>query len=165
MLKYFQEAEKHHGKPSRVRCDYGGENIEVARYMITDRGLNRGSVLTGPSIRNQRIERIWRDCWRSVLRLFSCLFTHMEERERSVDYGDPLCTLCLHYVFVPRVQKIMDEWVSAWNNHPIEGCGNSTPLQLRESGLLQRYGSPSRFIRDVFDVPFDSSDAEDNFGS
>ena len=164
VLKYFRAAEQIHGKPSRLRCDFGGENIAVAEYMLRDRGINRGSVLTGPSNRNQRIERVWRDCSRSVIKLFSRIFTFLEERQRSLDYADPLCVVCLHYVFVPRIQHLLDQWVAAWNSHPIEGCGNQSPLQLREAGFLQRFGSASRHIREVFDGPLPADTSEDDYG-
>jgi len=48
----------------------------------------------------------------------------------------------------------MDEWITSWNCHPIEGCSNFTPLQLREAGFLQRFGSTSQPVRHVFDGPF-----------
>jgi hypothetical protein len=164
VLQYFKAAEKINGKCSRLRCDYGGENMHVAQYMLEDRGINRSSVLTGSSIRNQRIERIWRDCSRSVIKLFSRVFGYLEERDKTLDYTDAVCRVCLHYVFIPRIQQLIDEWVLAWNNHPISGCGNLSPLQLREAGFLHNYGSTSSFVRDVFDGPLHSDITPDEYG-
>lgn len=41
-LCYFQEGVVHYGMPSRVRGDRGVENYDVARFMISKRGTNRG---------------------------------------------------------------------------------------------------------------------------
>lgn len=40
--------------PSRVRGDMGGENVQVADFMIHHRGVGRGSYLTGSSRFNTR---------------------------------------------------------------------------------------------------------------
>jgi hypothetical protein len=45
--------------PLAVRSDYGGENMGVAHIMKEDVGPE--SYIAGPSTRNQRIERFWRD--------------------------------------------------------------------------------------------------------
>ena len=56
MLRCFRTAVVEYGFLSRVRCDYGGENVDMARLMITTRGTGGGSVITSSSTHNQCIE-------------------------------------------------------------------------------------------------------------
>ena len=50
-----------------MRCDHGTENIEVARFMLNAHGVEGSHVLTGLSVHNQRIERVWVDVVRYIV--------------------------------------------------------------------------------------------------
>lgn len=53
----FLESTKSFGWPSRVRADWGGENVGIQAEMEQARGTGRASFFAGPSTHNQRIER------------------------------------------------------------------------------------------------------------
>ena len=62
MLSLFRRATNVWGQPSHVRADDGGENIAVGGLMIRcGGGGSPGSFITGPSVHNTRIERLWRE--------------------------------------------------------------------------------------------------------
>ena len=83
-----------------VRADNGGENIAVGEFMVWFRGENRGSFLTGPSVRNTRIERLWRDVVECVVSVFSSIFLFLEDR-LLLDTADDRDMYALHYIFGP----------------------------------------------------------------
>ena len=133
---YFVDAVDKYGLPSRVRSDQGKENKLVAEYMLECRGENRGSMLTGSSIHNQRIERLWKDMHYSVTKTFYRLFYYLEEL-RLLDPSNDMHIYSLHYVYLPRINHALAVFKNGWNRHGIRTEHASSPEQLFVAGALQ----------------------------
>jgi hypothetical protein len=137
VLRHFLQAVDVYGLPSRVRADKGGENVLVSDYMLSHprRGTGRGSFITGRSVHNQRIERLWRDVFSACLAPLYYTFYHMEE-EGLLDPVDELDLYCLHYVFMPRLHQQLESFRKAYCRHKLRTEHNHTPLQLWTRGVM-----------------------------
>lgn len=150
MLKLFSQSCHMYGVPSRVRCDRGGENLDVALFMSLVRGSGRGSVIAGRSVHNQRIERMWRDVATQVTEFFYNLFYSFED-EHLLDLDNRCHISALHVVFLPLINIRMLEFRSAWNNHRLRTEANRTPIQLWLTGMLQNINSSHAATVEIFE--------------
>lgn len=165
VLKLFLEATGKCGWPSRIRSDLGGENIDVARIQIEARGVGRHSHIAGASVHNQRIERLWRDTFRCVCHPFYSLFYEMENCG-IISPVNETDLLCLHYVFLPRLNLQLEHFSESWNNHILRTEG-LTPLQMWTRGMCIAVPSVVNQPMDDFGIdhgqsinPFDQGSVE-----
>ena len=140
VLALFENGVQRWGLPSRVRSDYGMENYLVGCYMIQYRGLNRGSIITGSSVHNCRVERMHRDVYSGVLVFYSNIFQDLEH-EGLLDVLNDVNLFSLHHVFIPRIERSLQEFVDQMNHRPVSTERNLSPLQMWESGMLENFHS------------------------
>ena len=131
VLNLFLDAINRDGNlwPSRIRVDKGVENVLVCDAMVQARGEGRGSFIAAPSTHNQRIERQWRDVFRCVCHLYYYLF-YAKESIGILNTDNQIHLFALHLVFIPRINKALDEFCEAFNHHKVCTEGNWSPYQI-----------------------------------
>ena len=128
----------------------------IAEYMLIN-GNKRNPMITGSSVHNQRIERLWRDTYRCVLSIFYQVFYHLEDNQ-VLDPTSDLDLFCLHFVYLQKINDALKAFMTGWNNHALTTENNKTPIQLYACGILFSSSSSSMppgysFDSDLLELP------------
>lgn len=75
-----------------------------------------------------------------VIRYYEHLFHHLE-RSGVLDVLDEKCLFALHVVFIPRINRALNEFAADWNNHPLSTEGNRSPLSVWHTGVMTMINS------------------------
>ena len=95
---------------------------------------------------NQRIERLWGDLRRVVLRSFQHLFFYMES-EGILQPDNEMHLFALHFVFLPRINAA----VVQWNNHSIRKTGGFSSRQLYVNGIIDVHDRNYSAVQNIYD--------------
>lgn len=80
---------------------------------------------------------------------FYTLFYSFED-EQILNPEDDTQKMALQVVYKPEIQKRLDLFRHAWNNHKIRSANNRTPTQMWMEGMLANSEQESTAINNVF---------------
>ena len=146
--------------PSRIRVDKGSENGDICAFIESVNGADRASFIAGPSVHNERVERLWRDVFTKVNDYYFVLFNHMTEK-KMLDIADDVQLFCLQFTYLHRIDLHLQQWMAAWNNRSSGPLNGKSPdmVWMNDLQTKARGSQVSTAIRNAVVVPAAAIDA------
>ena len=108
-------------------------------------GENPKAVIVGPSTANVRIERLWLTLGTQKIAAWRVLFESME-LTMGLDVNNDIHIWCLHFVFLPRLNRELEQWRNRMNNtrHTADRAAGRrrTPQEMFTHGLRELRANP-----------------------
>jgi hypothetical protein len=163
VLDAFLEGVSQYQLPLHVSGDFGGENVKVAEYMIRHRGPGTKAFKAVPSTHNTRIERLWRDMRENTIQSYIDLFRGFEEDGMMLT--NLLHIFTLQFLFMPRIQADLDQFVNMWNTHKLSTERNRTPQQILNFYMVDSTAAPEIVDSEVEEFEEDNVDLDPRFSA
>ena len=80
------------------------------------------------------------DIYSGVLPFYERIFEAMED-EGTLDILDDVHLYSLHHVYIPTINRSLEEFIEQIKNHPVSSENDQSPLQLWERGMLENMHS------------------------
>ena len=74
------------------------------------------------------------------------------EEINILDPDNDIYLFCLHYIFIPRINRHLEMWKAAWIRHSVRSEHNKTPEQLYTCGLQSIAYSNSHIVEETFEA-------------
>jgi hypothetical protein len=66
-----------------------------------------------------------------------------------LDPDDEVHLMALHFIYIPKINEAIEQFVDQWNNHPLSTESNFSPRQLWTIGMLDTRNPASCAVQDV----------------
>ena len=68
--------------------------------------------------------------------------------------------LVLHYVFLPRINRVIESFTSGWNDHQLRTEHNWSPNRIWNNGMIDRRNRNQHQIAEIFEADISQDDLE-----